>query len=51
MVEAALKSSKEAAKNAVMLDPLTSAILTLDEISKMVDEMFEAEKQWLPEFK
>jgi alpha-galactosidase len=29
------------------VDPLTSALLTLDEIRSMVDEMFEAEKQWL----
>jgi alpha-galactosidase len=50
MVEAALNKNKDAAKHAVMLDPLTSALLTLDEISKMVDEMFEAEKQWLPDF-
>ena len=49
-VEAALNSNKKAAKHAVMVDPLTSALLTLDEISKLVDEMFDAEKQWLPNF-
>ncbi len=32
-----------------MMDPLTSAVLDLDEIRQMVDEMFEAEKEYLPE--
>ncbi len=50
MVEAALNSDKEAAAHAVMVDPLTSALLTLDEIKKLVDEMFTAEKKWLPNF-
>jgi alpha-galactosidase len=49
IVEAALNHDREAAYHAVMVDPLTSALLTLDEIRKMVDEMFEAEKRWLPE--
>jgi alpha-galactosidase len=50
IVEAALNRNREAACNAVMVDPLTAALLTLDDIRKMVDEMFEAEKQWLPDF-
>ena len=50
IVEAALNRDKEAACHAVMVDPLSSALLTLDEIRKMVDELFTAEKQWLPEF-
>jgi len=50
IVEAALNRDREAACNAVMVDPLAAALLTLDEIRKMVDEMFEAEKQWLPDF-
>jgi alpha-galactosidase len=33
-----------------MVDPLTSALLTLDEIRSMTDEMFDAQKQWLPDF-
>ncbi|MEM1574200.1 MAG: hypothetical protein QXY96_06985, partial [Candidatus Methanomethylicaceae archaeon] len=32
---------------AVMLDPLTSAILEPREIKKMVDEMFIAEREWI----
>ncbi len=33
------------------LDPLTSAILTIDETQRMVDEMFQAEKEYLKGFK
>jgi alpha-galactosidase len=37
---------------AILLDPLTSAILTIDEIRKMVDEMFHAEQaQYLKGYK
>jgi len=50
-VEATLNSDKETAAQAIKVDPLTSALLTLDEIQNMVDEMFEAEKKWLPDFK
>ncbi len=49
--EGALTGCKEAIYQAVMMDPLTSAVMTLPEISGMVTEMFEAEKQWLPQFK
>jgi len=51
IVEAALNKDKDAAKQAIMLDPLTSSVLTLDKISDMVEEMFEAEKKWIPDFK
>lgn len=50
IVEAALNRDREAVYHAVMVDPLTSALLTLDDIRKMVDEMFKAEEQWLPDF-
>jgi alpha-galactosidase len=36
--------------HAVMLDPLTGAVCTLDQIRSMVDEMLEAEAGWLPQF-
>ncbi|MBN2323821.1 MAG: alpha-glucosidase/alpha-galactosidase, partial [Spirochaetes bacterium] len=49
IVEAALKRDREAAYHAVMVDPLTSALLTLDEVRSMTDEMFDAENQWLPD--
>jgi len=49
-VKAALTGDKKMAAQAVMLDPLTAAVLTLEKIQAMVDEMFEAEKKWLPQF-
>ncbi len=49
-VQAALDVDREAAFHAVALDPLTAAVLSLEEIRQMVDEMFEAEADWLPQF-
>jgi len=49
-VQAALTGDKDALLEAVTLDPLTSSILTLDEIKKMVDEMLEAEAKYLLQF-
>lgn len=37
--------------HSILLDPLTSAILTIDETRQMVDEMFQAEKDYLKGFK
>jgi alpha-galactosidase len=50
IVEAALQEDLEAVYHAVMLDPLTSAVCTLDQIRRMVDEMATAQKQWLPKY-
>jgi len=50
VVEAALSGDTEAVYHAVMLDPLTGAVCTLPQIRSMVDEMLEAQKQWLPQF-
>ena len=36
---------------AILLDPLTGALLTIDETRQMVDEIFEAEKEYLKGFK
>ncbi len=47
-VKAALEKDRNAALQAVMFDPLTSAILTPKEIERMVDEMFKAEAKWIP---
>jgi alpha-galactosidase len=49
-VKAALEKDKEAAIHALMLDPLTSAVCSLEEIRKMGMELFEAEKEYLPDF-
>jgi alpha-galactosidase len=48
---AAINGDPEMAFWAVAMDPLTSAVLTLKEIRDMVIEMFEAQSQWLPQFK
>ncbi len=49
-VEASFSGDRDILYAAVSLDPLTGALLTLPQIRKMVDEMIEAEKQWLPAF-
>ena len=49
-VQAALKADRRLAFYAVALDPLTAAVLSLEEIEQMVDEMFEAEAAWLPQY-
>lgn len=50
-VEAALKGDTELLVQAVALDPLTSAVLTLKEIREMTSEMLEAQRKYLPQFK
>ena len=50
-VEAAISGDPRKVLHAVCFDPLTSAVLSLAEIKKMVDEMFEVNKDWLPQFK
>jgi alpha-galactosidase len=49
-VEAALTGNRDHVYQAVMLDPLTGALLTLDRIRAMVDDLFAAEAAWLPAF-
>lgn len=48
--DAAIKGDIELAFWAIAMDPLTSAVCTLKEIRDMVNEMFLAEKEWLPQF-
>jgi alpha-galactosidase len=48
-VEGALRGDKDAVHHAVMLDPLTAAVCTLPQIHPLVEEMFEAQAQWLPQ--
>jgi alpha-galactosidase len=43
-----LSRDRNLIREAVALDPLTSAVLSLDEIREMVHEMFKEEAQWLP---
>ena len=49
-VEAALTQKREHIYHAAMLDPHTSAELSLDQIWSMVDELIEAHGDWLPEY-
>jgi alpha-galactosidase len=49
-VEAHFRGDPELIMQAVALDPLTAATLTLKEIRDMTDEMLKAEARWLPQF-
>ena len=50
-IEAAVTKKKDAIYQAAMLDPHTSSELSIDDIVKMCDDLLEAEKDWLPEYK
>ena len=50
-VKAALEGDRAALYQAVALDPLTSALLSFEEMRQMVDEMVEALSPWLPQFR
>jgi alpha-galactosidase len=50
-IEAAVTKKKEHIYHAAMLDPHTAAELSLDDIRAMVDELLEAHKPWLPEYR
>lgn len=50
IVEASLTGNVEAVHHAVMLDPLTAAVCTLDQIRAMTDELLDAQARWLPQF-
>ncbi|NLN75062.1 MAG: alpha-galactosidase [Armatimonadetes bacterium] len=50
VVDACLTGDKDLVYQACYFDPLTSAVLSLGEIKSMVDEMFEANRDWLPQF-
>jgi alpha-galactosidase len=51
IVEAALTGNIEAVYHAVMLDPLTGGVCTLDQIRAMTSDLLEAQTDWLPQFK
>ena len=48
-VEAALTGNREHVYHAAMFDPLTAAVLSVDEICALVDELIEAHGEYLPE--
>lgn len=50
-VTGSITGDKEMIYQAICFDPLTSAVLSLQEIRSMVDEMFKQNEPWLPQFK
>jgi alpha-galactosidase len=50
MVDALLHRDKQAARYALLLDPLTAAVASPAEIDRMFEEMWDAERAWLQEF-
>lgn len=47
---AVLEQDREAAVHALVVDPLTAAVCSLDEIRRLFEEMVKAERDYLPEF-
>jgi len=50
VVESVLKRNREHVYHAAMLDPHTAAVLDLEQIRTMVDELLAAHRAWLPEY-
>ena len=50
VVDALMKKSKQQAKYALMLDPLTAAVCSLQEIDRLFEEMWSAERESLEAF-
>ena len=51
MAKAAVEKKCQYIYEAVKLDPLTSAVCTLEQIEDMVTEMIKANKQYIKDFK
>ena len=49
--KACIEKSKEAAVHALMLDPLTAAVSYPTAIRQMTEELFKAEKEFLPGYR
>lgn len=50
-VEAAVRGDDQLLRQAMMMDPLVSAVCNPPEIWQLVDEMLVAEEAWLPQYK
>ena len=50
-IDAALSGKRELIYMAAMLDPHTSAELSIDNIKSMCDDLIEAHGDWLPKYK
>ncbi|MBQ7976012.1 MAG: alpha-galactosidase [Clostridia bacterium] len=51
VVEAAMEKSKEKVYRAVYMDPLSSAVCSMEEIKNMCDELFEVNKEFLGDYR
>ena len=51
VIEAAMKKSREMVYHAVYMDPLSSAVCSMDEIKNMCDEIFEKNTDFLGDYK
>ena len=49
-VEAAVRGDDTLLRQAMLMDPLTGAVLTPPEVWQMVDEMLVAQEKWLPQY-
>ncbi|MCI3987498.1 alpha-glucosidase/alpha-galactosidase, partial [Bacillus vallismortis] len=50
-IESAVTRKKEAVYQSAMLDPHTSAELSMNDIISMWDDLFAAHGDWIPEYK
>ena len=50
LAQALLEEDREAAVHALMLDPLTAAVCSLEEVRQMFDEMASTQQAYLPHF-
>ncbi len=50
LTEAILTENRERIYHAAMLDPHTAAVLGLEEIYALVDDLIDAHEGWLPEW-
>jgi alpha-galactosidase len=50
IVSSLLEGDREAAVHALMLDPLTAAVCSLEEIRNLFDELYEAEREFIRAF-
>lgn len=51
VIEAAMRKSKEMVYHAVYMDPLSSAVCSMEEIREMCDELFEINRDFLGEYR
>ena len=49
-VEGVLEMNREKIYHAILLDPNTASVCSTTQIYEMVEEMFEAERKWIPKF-